>query len=183
MQLRNWVTTVVIASSLLTTWVIASFAVNAITSSEQRASKPIVVSHAEFGLFKVDNHNKVTFTPTTKVPLNEGSQYGWRIQLKDYHGEVTWREVLRLPKLPESWSTDNGENFSIATDGAQGITTRTQSAKNGFIQNRWTVLHGDPTGKHTIEVYIADRRIAFFEFEVIPIKKSNLKHPRYTAAL
>jgi hypothetical protein len=172
MQLRNWVTTAVLASSLVTSWVIASFAVNAITSSEQIPAKPIAVSHAEFGLFKVDNNNKVSFIPTNKVPLYEGNRYGWRIQLKDFHGEVTWREVLRLPKLPESWSTDNREDFSISANGAQGVTTRTQSAKNGIIQNVWTVLRGDPIGQHTIEVYIAERRIAVFEFEVIPVKKS-----------
>ncbi|MBR8837775.1 MAG: hypothetical protein DSM106950_28155 [Stigonema ocellatum SAG 48.90 = DSM 106950] len=171
MKLKNQATTVVIASFLLTTWMVASFAVNAITSSESRFAKPIIVSKAEFGIFRVDNKGKVTFLLTNKVPLNEGNQYGWRIWLKDYQGEVTWREVLRLPKLPESWSTDNGDNFSMTPNGIQGVTTRTQSAKDGIIQNSWTILRGDPIGKHTIFVYIADRRIASFEFEVVPVKK------------
>ncbi len=170
MQLRN-LTVVVVLSSLLTTWVVASLAVNAITSSESIAAHPIVVSKAEFGIFQVGNNGKVTFIPTNKVPLNEGNLYGWRIRLKNYQGEVTWREVLRLPKLPESWSTDNGENFSITANGAQGVTTRTQSAKDGIIQNSWTMLHGDPIGKHTIEVYIYDRRLASFDFEVVPVRK------------
>lgn len=177
MQLRNWTATVVL-SSLLTTWVIASLAVNAITSSESIVAHPIVVTQAEFGVFRVDNNGKVTFIATNKVPLNEGNQYGWRIRLKDYQGEVTWREVLRLPKLPESWSTDNAENFSITTNGAQGVTIRTQSAKSGVIQNSWTIVRGDPIGKHTILVYIADRRIASFEFEIVPIKSPKRQFGR-----
>jgi len=170
MQLRNWTATLVL-SSLLTTWVIASLAVNAITSSESIAANPIIVSKAEFGIFRVENNGKVTFIATNKVPLNEGNQYGWRIWLKDYQGEVTWREVLRLPKLPESWSTDNGENFSITANGAQGVTTRTQSPKSGIIHNSWTMVSGDPIGKHTIDIYIADHRIASFAFEIVPVKK------------
>ncbi|MBO3461099.1 hypothetical protein G7B40_024260 [Aetokthonos hydrillicola Thurmond2011] len=175
MRLRNWATTVLLSSFFVTSWVIASSAFNAMTSAESIAAKPIVVSKAEFGLFKFDHKGKVTFIPTDKVLLTEGNQYGWRIWLKDYHGEVKWREVLRLPKLPESWSTDHGENFSMTANGTGGVTTRTQPVKNGVIQNYWTVLHGDPVGKHTVEVYVYNRRLASFNFEVLPL--NNLPLP------
>jgi hypothetical protein len=39
------------------------------------------------------------------------------------------------------------------------------------IENFWTITPGDPLGKHRIEVYIDDRLISTFEFELIPVKQ------------
>jgi hypothetical protein len=44
-------------------------------------------------------------------------------------------------------------------------------AQNGVIENFWTIAPGDPSGKHKIEVYIDNRRIAAFEFEVVRLKQ------------
>nr|WP_033366493.1 hypothetical protein [Mastigocladopsis repens] len=169
--MKNFAYGVVLASCWLTSWVVSSLAVNDIVSSESVNTKTISVKKTEFGVLRDDSNGKVTFIPTTNVPHKEGNRYGWRIQLKDSQSEVTWREVLRLPKLPETWSTASGENFSISADGMEAVTKRTQVAKKGVIENFWTIASGDPTGKHTITVYINDRRISFFEFEVVPTKK------------
>lgn len=176
MLLRIGVYSVVLASSCLTSRIMTPEAIAAsyvlanktTAPSEFITTKPITVSKAEFGVFRVDNRGKLTFISTTKVPLQEGNKYGWRIKLKNYQGEVTWREVIRLPKSPETWGTDNGENFNITPKGNEGLTTRKQFAKDGVIWNSWTVVTGDPIGKHTIFVYINNRRIASFEFEVVP---------------
>lgn len=163
----------VLASCWLTSWVVSSLAVNDIVSSQSVNTKTMTVKKAEFGVLRDDSNSKESFIPTTKVPLKEGKRYGWRIQLKDYKSEVTWREVLRLPKLPNTWSTASGENFSISADGTEAVTKRTQLANKGVIENFWTVSSGDPTGKHTIAVYVDNRRIGFFEFEVVSNKKKS----------
>lgn len=177
MQLILATATVVLFSCLITPVkaslvvnVASSLVENTIASSGSTTAKPIIVSKAEFGVFRTDKNGKVTFIPTTRVQLEEGNRYGWRIQLKNYQGEVKWREILRLPKRPESWGTDNGENFSISTNGTQGVTTRTQLTQDGMIRNSWTMVSGDPIGKHTVDIYINDRQIASFEFEVVPAK-------------
>ncbi|MFN6540357.1 MAG: hypothetical protein RM021_028960 [Nostoc sp. EkiNYC01] len=177
--MRIWATTAVLASSWLIFGVIASEPINATSVVVQNATsfptptslKKITVSNAEFGLKRVDTKGNVSIVETTKVPLQEGNAYGWRIKLKDYQGEVKWREVLRLPKPPEAWATDNGENFSISADGTTSVTRRTQAAPNGVIENFWTIAPGDPVGKYKIEVYIDDRLINTFEFEVIPVQR------------
>ncbi|BDI17704.1 hypothetical protein ANSO36C_35060 [Nostoc cf. commune SO-36] len=176
--MRIW-TTAVLASFWLISEVIGSEAINAtavlvenpILSPGLTNAKQITVSNSEFGLKRVDSKGNVTIFQTTRVPLQEGNVYGWRIKLKDYQGEVKWREVLRLPKPPETWSTDNGENFSMSADGMTSITRRTQSAPEGVIENFWTITPGDPIGKHRIQVYIDDRLISTFEFEIIPVNK------------
>jgi hypothetical protein len=173
--MRIW-TTAVLASFWLISGVICSKPINAtsvlvqntISSPAPTNAKPITVSNTEFGIKRVDSKGNVTIFQTKRVPLQEGNVYGWRIKLKDYQGEVKWREVLRLPKPPETWGTDSGENFSISADGTTSTTRRTQSAKEGVIENFWTIAPGDPVGKYKIEVYIDDRLIGTFEFEVIP---------------
>lgn len=173
MQFSIWATTVVLFSLLITP-LKANSVVNVASphvSTTIASRRAIAVSKAEFGVFRVDKNGKTTFIPTTKVHLEEGNKYGWRIQMKDYKGEVTWREVIRLPQRPESWGTDNGENFSIEANGTEGVTTRTQLTKDGVIRNSWTMVSGDPLGKHMIDVYVDERRIASFEFEVVPSLK------------
>jgi hypothetical protein len=121
MFLRVWGTTLVLASFWLTSPLITSvLADQAVATSQSSNSKLISVTKAEFGVERVGARGNVTFIPTMRVPLQEKKRYGWRIQLKDYKGEVTWREVLRLPKQPENWGTDNGENFSLSANGTEG---------------------------------------------------------------
>ncbi|MBW4634964.1 MAG: hypothetical protein KME30_24585 [Iphinoe sp. HA4291-MV1] len=171
MQMKNLAYGIVLSSCWLTSWVVSSLAVNDIVSSNSVNAKTITVKKAEFGVVRDTSSGEETLIPTNKVPFKEGNRYGWRIQLNDHQNEVTWKEVLRLPKLPETWSTRSGENFLISADGMEAVTKRTQSAKKGVIKNFWTIASGDPTGKHTIAVYIDDRRIGFFEFEVISLQK------------
>ncbi len=180
--MRIWLTIAVLVSSWLTSGVIASepmnatsvFVENIISAPAPTNAKQITVINAEFGLKRVDSKGNVTIFQTTRVPLQEGNAYGWRIKLKDYQGEVKWREVLRLPKPPETWGTDNGEDFSISADGTTSVTRRTQSPPNGVIENFWTIAPGDPVGNYKIEVYANDRLLSTFEFELIPVKQTKL---------
>lgn len=144
---------------------------NTIKSKAIISSKPIVVKKAEFGVLRNESNGKVTFIPTTKVPFQEGKVYGWRIQLQDYQGELTWQEVLTLPKPPLTWGTDNGAHFFLSPDGTKSVIKRTNFVKKGIVKNFWTVSPGDPTGKHVLEVYAGKRRIATFKFEVVPSSK------------
>ncbi|MEH2192806.1 MAG: hypothetical protein V7K98_09205 [Nostoc sp.] len=176
--MRTWATIAVLASSCLIFGVISSEVIAGTSGVAQNAAsfptptslKNITVSNSEFGLKRIDSEGNVRILRTIRVPLQQGNVYGWRIKLKDYQGEVKWREVLHLPKPPETWGTDNGEDFSISADGTTSITRRTQPAPDGVIENFWTIAPGDPVGKYRIEVYIDDRLIGTFEFEVIPLK-------------
>ncbi|MBD2302033.1 hypothetical protein H6G80_11435 [Nostoc sp. FACHB-87] len=184
--MRIWTAIVVLTSSWLVSGLVASQPINAKVaiaadktassrsiSQASNTKKPIAIDKAEFGIARVDARGKVNFIPTFRVPLQEGSKYGWRIQLKDYQGEVTWREVLRLPKPPETWATDDGENFSVSADGTESVMRRKTIANDGVIQNYWTIAAGDPPGKHKIQVYIDDRLIATFDFEVFPMDRKE----------
>lgn len=127
----------------------------------------ITINKSEFGVRIVDAKGKVNFFPTTKVPLKKGDAYGWQIKLQNYRGKVKWHEVLHLPKAPETWATQEDDNFSISADGTTAITKRTQTSTNGVIENFWKIAPGDPLGKHKIEVYVDEQLVAAFEFETV----------------
>lgn len=137
-------------------------------SSEFTIIQQIVVDKKEFGVKIINSNGKVNFFPTNKVPLKQGDAYGWRIKLDNYQGQVKWREVLTLPKPPETWITQDNKNFFISKDGKTAISHRTTTPVNGIIENFWTIYPGDPVGQHQIQVYIDERLIATFEFEIVP---------------
>jgi hypothetical protein len=179
---RIWIATLILSSSCFISPVIGIFTVNTNSSfvdkataysppSPRKNKKAVIVSKAEFGVVRIDSKGKVTLIPTTRVPYEEGKRYGWRIHLKEYQGTLTWQEILKLPKVPETWGTENGETFSVSPSGKEGVTKRTELIQNGVIENFWTIAPGDPIGKHKIDINVGDRSIASFEFEVTSLKK------------
>ena len=180
--MKIWATTLVLAFFGMISPLIASPTAiayegksNTIKSKAIIANKPIIVKKAEFGVLRTGKNGKTTFIPTTKVPFQEGKVYGWRIQLQDYQGELTWQEVLTLPKPPLTWGTDNGEHFFLSPDGTKSVIKRSANVKKGIVSNFWTVSSGDPDGLHILEVYAGKRRIATFKFEVIQTLKQKLR--------
>jgi hypothetical protein len=171
MLLKTLFYKIVLASCCLMPGIVTCLVADELAYSHVVSVKSITVNKVKFGVLRGDRNGKVTFIPTTKVLLNEGDRYGWRIQLKNYEGAVTWHEVIKLPKAPETWGVNSGEDFSISDNGKEATTKRIQFAKRGVIENFWTVAPGDPTGKYLIEVYIDNRRVASFDFEVVPKKK------------
>lgn len=177
MRFKAYTTIGVLAASLSVTacakiptqWNQAQQQIQQIT--KPASDKKMAVDKTEFGIVKVNPADyTVSFTPTNKVLLKEGTAYGWRIQLKDYQGQVTWREVYRLPKAAKTWKNNEKAQFSTSADKIEGVTSRTVYTGNGVIGNTWTVLPGDPTGKHTIEVSIDNRPVGKFEFDVVAAK-------------
>ncbi|GAX34253.1 hypothetical protein [Nodularia sp. NIES-3585] len=178
--MRNSTATIVITSSLLISGFIASQALSSLADNSAVSSqsisqlsntRPITASKAEFGVLRVDSKGQSNFTPTTRVVLYQGGKYGWRIKLNNYKGKVTWREILRLPKPPETWATDDGESLSLSSDGIEAVTNRTEVTFDGTIENFWTMVPGDPGGKHQIQVYIDNRLVGSFDFEVVSLRK------------
>jgi hypothetical protein len=175
MFMKAWAIRLVLACFWLISGNLVSASVvlaeNTPISSKSTAIKPFTVSKIEFGVKKVDSQGKLTISPTDKIPLQVGVAYGWRIQLLEYRGDVKWREVLKLPKPPNSWSTQNSEDFSISPDGTTAVTRKIQLTKDGTIENFWVIAPGDPTGKYEIEVYVNEHKVSTFEFEIVSSNK------------
>jgi hypothetical protein len=127
------------------------------------------LSHtAVFGILTINDEGAEAFTATNSVPLVEGQTYGWIIRLDSLFTKVTWKEVLELPAEPETWDFAEADSeHVISGDRKTSITENEVFVEDGYIQSFWTVVAGDPVGKHIIRVYVNGILLETFHFEVI----------------
>lgn len=137
------------------------------SDSAKEANAAPTVTRAEFGLFFPPSSGKKKFVSSRTVPWVPNQAYGWRLTLKRQPGQMRWREEFVLPAAPSTWG---GAMFGVKQDvSADGKT----SVKEGVLQdgenvltNLWTVAEGDPKGKHVIRVYLDDKLVQTFDFDV-----------------
>ncbi|QEI06706.1 hypothetical protein FXN63_13345 [Pigmentiphaga aceris] len=127
----------------------------------------IEVVRTEFGLFFPPGSTKKKFVSARTVPLVENQMYGWRVYLKPGVGKVRWREEFVLPVAPSTWGGSlPGVTQDVSSDGRTSIKEGTVSGQQGVIWNVWSVAPGDPTGKYVIRVFVEDKLVKTFEFNV-----------------
>jgi hypothetical protein len=118
------------------------------------------VTRAEFGVFVGSK-----FTPTNKVPLTEGQQYGWRIFVTTGQKAVRIREEFTLPEAPKTWGQPPA-GTSISADGRTSVIDHDELVIDGLIVHGWAVAKGDPPGAYSIRVDVEGRPAAAFKFDV-----------------
>ena len=125
------------------------------------------VIKSEFGLFNQTPDGKGEFVSTRQVPLVANQAYGWIVALRTYKPTLRWREEFRLPIRPDSWGPpDTAGRRRISADGRVAVSERRVSPVNGVIFNTWAVAPGDPPGHYRIRVYVENRLVETFDFEV-----------------
>lgn len=126
----------------------------------------VVITHATFGLYRVEKTGQAAFTPARVVPFAVGQQYGWLIKLRTSRPSVRWREELVLPAAPATWGVERVGHRSVAANNRSIVTEREVSPRSGYIFNAWQIDPGDPRGRYTITVSIEDGPARRFAFEV-----------------
>ncbi|NIA72440.1 hypothetical protein HBA54_28015 [Pelagibius litoralis] len=132
-------------------------------------SQAVVVEQAEFLVSVDDGQGRERRIRADIVPfLPNRACFGWQIKLSDAPPVIRYREVLTLPSAPKFWSGENDEYSShrFSADRTTATTEEFAAPKDGWLSSRWCIAEGDPTGPHSIDVYIDDRLARRFEFEV-----------------
>lgn len=127
------------------------------------------IERAEFGVIRDLGSPAALLTPT-RVVKRDGRPIGWVIDLRTEKPEVRWREEFVMPVAPEKWglppdSTDVRPPM-ISADRRMATTERRSVPAGGTIDHTWSLDATDPTGPHTMRVYVEDVLVATFEFEV-----------------
>jgi hypothetical protein len=128
----------------------------------------ITVEAAEFFVSLDDEGNERRFVSNLVPYLPNQACFGWRIRLAGAPSVVRVREVLHLPEAPAFWSGEDDE-FSTHVFSADRTTATTEEYKvpqAGWIDNEWCIVEGDPTGPHSIEVFVGEDLLRHFDFEV-----------------
>lgn len=138
-------------------------------TADARAAESYSVEVAEFVVSLVDGAgNERTVTSDVVPYLPDQACFGWRIRLAVHPAVLKVREVLHLPKAPATWSGED-DAYSLHSFSADRRTATTEEYKvprDGWLDNHWCIVEGDPLGPHWIEVYIEDELIKHFDFEV-----------------
>jgi len=127
------------------------------------------VEAAEFIVSVGDAEGNERRIASTLVPyLPDQACFGWRIRLGDAPGVVRVREVLKLPAAPAIWSGEDDpySPHTFTADRTTAITEEYQAPEDGWIESQWCIADGDPVGAHAIDVFVDDRLVRHFDFEV-----------------
>jgi hypothetical protein len=129
----------------------------------------LTVETAEFVVSLTDGEGERRSIASTLVPyLPNQACFGWRIRLAAAPAVVRLREVLQLPAAPAFWSNEDDaySPHRYSADRKTAITEQFAAPQDGWIASSWCIVEGDPVGAHSIEVFIDDRLIRRFDFEV-----------------
>jgi len=113
---------------------------------------------------------------TTLVPLVPyRSCYGWQIKVPTDAKLIKLREEFMLPNAPSFWSGESDEFATnrIVNNRRTSITKRFVIPDDGWVENAWCVVKGDPEGDYSIKVYLNNQFIKKFDFEIRKLPKKN----------
>jgi hypothetical protein len=122
----------------------------------------VTLIEARFGYLTKHEGGRLTFTDSMQVPYRLGMSFGWALSLSSPNPVVTWREEFTLPARPVTWPLVQ----DISADGRTARTVKTEMLVGEPIINFWTIAEGDPVGRHVIHIFIEDRLVHTFEFDI-----------------
>lgn len=136
--------------------------------AESGSPPSVEVLRVEFGTFLKPGENGPPFKATRLIPLVAGQSYGWIVFVKTTSAKVRWREEFTLPAAPKVWGGEKPSSTvqSLSADRRTSITEGEATPTRGFILNAWSVAPGDPVGTYRIRVFIDNRLVETFDFEV-----------------
>ena len=118
-------------------------------------------------LFAVDPRTEQRY-PTVRVPYRpDAICYEWVVFFETENREVTVRELVELPAAPASWGDVAALELDVATDGTSAVSLLSDSIADSQISRRWCVSAGDPLGPYRIRVYLGERLLEDFQFEMV----------------
>jgi hypothetical protein len=104
------------------------------------------------------------FIPCTRIRLEPGRAYGWRMRVRTSRPEVRWQEELLLPRAPEQWGIS--QHVRLSSDRRRAVTTMSSAPVEGWIENFWWIADGDPPGAYELDVHVEGKRVGEMRFEV-----------------
>jgi len=139
--------------------------------SPQKDVKIFSVEQSKFIVVLTDKQGNQKVIQSNRVPFDsKRSCYSWQLKLSGITGSVELREILQLPSKPQGgWPiiTDGSRNITPSLDQKSATTERTLKIIDGWVSNMWCVADGDPLGLYSIDVFLNERFIKTFKFDVV----------------
>ena len=134
--------------------------------AQAQAQARVIVTQAQAGLLGPPAAALSQFVPSTTLPLQDGQQFGWRLQLQTKLKTVRVREELTLPAEPRTWGDPEPDlKRKTSADGRTATTELQLVPVDGVIQFSWTVTRGDPAGTWVLKVQVEDLPVQIFRLQ------------------
>jgi S1-C subfamily serine protease len=137
-------------------------------TTERESITDVEIVRSDFGLFGAVPTGDPAFQASRSVPLQEDQTYGWFMELKTSKPKIKWREEIVFPS-PLAILDIHGSTAQHSTS-EDGLTVTTELEEvvpdGGLIYHMWGVAAGDPKGPHVMRIYVEDKLVRTFEFEV-----------------
>jgi hypothetical protein len=135
-----------------------------------KVSDKLTIIGAQFGLFTLKPDGTVdTFTPMEEIPLVEGQNFGWYLEVDTKEETVTVKDTIVLPQPPANW-VGGGHAFEIGKNAASAVAEVTVRVDHGKIAKPWFFTKGDPLGEHSASTHIGNVLVFKKTFQVVPPK-------------
>lgn len=126
----------------------------------------VIITQAQAGLLGPPAAAVAQFVPSAQLTLQDGQEFGWRMQLKTKLTQVRVREELTLPAEPRTWGDpEPGLKRRTSADGRTATTELLLVPVDGVIQFSWTVTRGDPAGTWVLKVQVEDLPVQTFRLQ------------------
>jgi hypothetical protein len=139
------------------------------TEATYPAVDGVKIERVEFGVFRDLNSPNASLDAARTVTRN-ARPVGWVVALDTAKSSVRWREEFSMPVPPAHWglktvSTDLHPP-TLSADRRTVTTERLVPVRGGTVAHWWTTEASDPTGPHSMRVYVEDVLVGSFEFDV-----------------
>lgn len=133
-----------------------------------RIAPDLVIRRAQFGVLESDAEGEDRFRATRELPAEDGTTFGWRIEVETTRESLHWQEHLRLPRPPADWGdVEDDEDIAISKDGRSAAAQGDELVEEGVVDRfYWSLATGDPAGDYELDLAIEGRPIAHFRFRV-----------------
>jgi hypothetical protein len=126
----------------------------------------VTVVSAQAGLFGPPAAARGEFVASQQLPLADGQEFGWRLEVRTAQKSVRVVEELTLPSEPRTWGDpEPGLKRRTTPDGRTAITELDLVPAGGFVQSRWTVTTGDPKGTWILKVRVENQPERVFRIQ------------------
>jgi hypothetical protein len=140
-----------------------------------QVSKNITVLNARVGMFKENADGEQEFTKVKEITWDEGTGYGWVLDVSTPQRTVEVEEKIKLPSAPTTWGDLSDGKTQIVEDGTAAITKLSYPVVDGQVMNSWTFTEGDPDGEYSISLKIAG--VPVVEKKIKVVKKAAEAQP------
>lgn len=133
-----------------------------------RIGADLVVKRAQFGILSTDARGEENFVPATEVPAEDGTTFGWVVEVDTTRESLHWQEHLKLPRAPADWG-DAAEDpdIIIAADGRTVVAEGDDLVEDGELSRfYWALAPGDPAGDYEMDIAVEGREVGHFAFRV-----------------